>query len=337
MDKLVKRKPLVGYTDESIYREVLAKLLHLPRYMLLRSIAKHLGFLFPVPHVDPDLFNVNLEDSSLHWIRLGVLFSELEYQRFFTAFDLTVLSQVNTNILKQALSLTVEPPIRTTHKVALINLESDAKWQYHFEGLVLSILLQNTYKTREVSFLFFESDFPASEELREIASLVIFGWQDKQNEALLEFLDTVLGTMKILAIGSAADILCETLGGTLSSVEELTSPTAVALQLAEDSTRSPYLFTLNTRTLREPPPNATVIATDAAQVPLVYSVNSVLAVHGHPEFSLDFIEGALLPYLLEHSLCSEEELELAKKHLQTAVSCDFDTIRGLSEEFLFSV
>lgn len=202
---------------------------------------------------------------------------------------------------------------------------------------MLSILLQNTYKNREVSFLFFDSDFPASEELRGIASLVVFGWKDKQSETFLEFLDTVLGTMKILAIGSAADILCEALGGRLSSVEELAPPAAVALQFTEDSTANPYLFTFNTKTVQEPPPNATIIATDTAQVPLVYSVNSVLAVHGHPEFSLNFIEEALLPHLLEFSLCSEEELELAKKHLQTAVSCDFDAVRSLSEEFLFSV
>ena len=64
IEKLLKKKPIAK--DESVFREVLAKLLTLPNHMCIKNISNLFGYLYPIPYIDPEILNTTLEDSSLH-------------------------------------------------------------------------------------------------------------------------------------------------------------------------------------------------------------------------------------------------------------------------------
>lgn len=42
---------------------------------MIKSVSRHIGYLFPVPFLDPELLNSKMKGSSLHWIRITALFS----------------------------------------------------------------------------------------------------------------------------------------------------------------------------------------------------------------------------------------------------------------------
>ena len=60
--------------------------------------------------------------------------------------------------------------------------------------------------------------------MEEINCLVFFGWRDKISDELLEFLEKAVGKKKILALGSAANLLSEYLGSTFEILEEVPPP-----------------------------------------------------------------------------------------------------------------
>jgi len=66
IERLLKSNSLLPTTEESIIREVLAKLITLPSSMMIKSVSRHIGFLFPVPFLDPELLNSKVTDTSLH-------------------------------------------------------------------------------------------------------------------------------------------------------------------------------------------------------------------------------------------------------------------------------
>jgi hypothetical protein len=82
--------------------------------------------MVPVPHIDPELLNTTLTEGSLHWIRISTLFSVEEYHQFFTPYDMSILGQLNTSVLKQAIGKPTETP--NLFKIAIVSSEDEALW-----------------------------------------------------------------------------------------------------------------------------------------------------------------------------------------------------------------
>lgn len=352
IERLIRKKQLIPENDEALFREILAKLITLPGHMCIRNVSNYFAYMVPVPHVDPELLNTNLEDTSLHWIRISTLFSVEEYQRFFTAFDLASLSQVNTNMLKQAITLGKDPPNRIMHYVGIINLEDEAMWQYHFEAMILSNCLQEAYRNKEVKWMFYESELPASQELERITAFVIYGWKDRPSDTLTDFLEGIIGTKKILAIGSAANLVCELLGGRLETAEDNTLPELSAIHFTEEFSKVPFIrkntsrqetppeegdmFLYLSKSVRSLPSNASVIATAKDSIPVIYSIDNILCVHGHPEFTTTFVEEMIAPDLLEQGVCHEEDIENMKKVWESMPIQRYKEVRAICDFFILS-
>ena len=352
IERLLKKTQVLETSNEYIVREVLAKLVTLPLQMCIRNVSNHFGYMFPVPYIDPEILNTNISAYSLHWIRLSVLFSVEEYQRFFTAFDLAVLSQINTNLLRQCLTVSEQTPEIVTHYIALINLEQDAKWQYHLESLVLSNCLHEIYRTKEVRWIYYESELPSSQELEKITCIVAFGWKDNKNEAISEFLQKNIQRKKILALGSAADILCDLLGGQTESIEESPVPELSTVKFDENYANIPFvrnntsrstpapeegeMYLLKTKNLVKVPEDSQVIARTPDGVSSVYVSKDTMCVHGHPEFSQNFLETMLSKELVEKGNCTEEDIEAMKASFQEKPIQRLEEVRQVCEFFLMS-
>eukprot|EP00358_Blepharisma_japonicum_P003849 CAMPEP_0202951872 /NCGR_PEP_ID=MMETSP1395-20130829/34199_1 /ASSEMBLY_ACC=CAM_ASM_000871 /TAXON_ID=5961 /ORGANISM="Blepharisma japonicum, Strain Stock R1072" /LENGTH=219 /DNA_ID=CAMNT_0049660275 /DNA_START=367 /DNA_END=1023 /DNA_ORIENTATION=+ len=218
-------------------------------------------------------------------------------------------------MLKQAITLGKDPPYRIMNYIGIINLEDEALWQYHFEALILSNCLQEPYRNKEVKWMFYESELPATEELERITAFVIFGWKDRPSDALTDFLERIIPTKKILAIGSAANMLCEMLGGRLETAEENALPELTAIHFTGEYSKVPFIrkntsrqeaapeeadmFLYMSKYVRSLPEPAVIIATARESIPVIYNIDNVLCVHGHPEFTTSFVEEMIAPDLLE--------------------------------------
>ncbi|OMJ71496.1 hypothetical protein SteCoe_30278 [Stentor coeruleus] len=345
IERLLKKKPIAN--DESIFREVLAKLLTLPSHMCIRNIANHFGYLYPIPYIDPEILNTTLEDTSLHWIRISILFSIEEYQRFFSAFDLAILGQVNSHLLKQSIVYCKEPIQRITHYIGVINLEEEVLWQFHLEGLLLSNLFSGAYRSKEVKWDFYEAEMPTSVEIDRMSCVVVIAWREKTSENILEMLEKIIGKKKLIAIGSAASIVCEMLGGRLV-------PTETQLELLEiipsiEIGNSPYMkkymknieqiennhsLRYTTRCISEIPPDSKILASSKG-IPCIYSTNNTLCVNCNPELSVPFVEQLLCPELISQNLLSEETYEIAKKTWEETPQQNFYIVRSICEGFLY--
>eukprot|EP00359_Climacostomum_virens_P005199 CAMPEP_0204902324 /NCGR_PEP_ID=MMETSP1397-20131031/3599_1 /ASSEMBLY_ACC=CAM_ASM_000891 /TAXON_ID=49980 /ORGANISM="Climacostomum Climacostomum virens, Strain Stock W-24" /LENGTH=395 /DNA_ID=CAMNT_0052070817 /DNA_START=725 /DNA_END=1909 /DNA_ORIENTATION=- len=327
---LQKQEPLPP-TDEELYREVLAKFVTLPGYMSIKNVQDHFAFLLPLPYIDPEILNTTLKTRSLHWIRVSTLFSVEEYQQFFTAFDLAILSQVNTHMLKQAITAAEEPVIRIHHRIGVINFETDAIWQYHYEALVMTNCLQNLYQKRDLSFSLYEYVLPPTRELEGLTATIVMAWKDKWDDSFDEILLKLVQKKKVLALGYAAVRLTKLLEGSVEKSDE-SLPELARINFAADYISIPFvkqqhtgfsppetssvLFRLHNYIVTLLPPNARVIASTLAEYPVIYLVQNALIVVGDPHFSFEFAEEKLFPELkqlegLEHAV-EENDLERAK-------------------------
>jgi hypothetical protein len=344
IERLLKKKPISK--DESVFREVLAKLLTLPSHMCIKNIANLFGYLYPVPFIDPEILNTTLEDTSLHWIRISILFSVEEYQRFFSAFDLAILGQVNTHLLKQSITLCKDPVQRITHKIGIINLEEEVLWQFHLEALLLSNVFQSAYRSKEVKFEFFESELPTLLEIEKMACLVVVAWREKHSSHVIEELSSFFSNKKIIAIGTAADAICESLGGKMVAAEtclELVD-TVPTNELSLCGFMKKYLgkpeavencsvLKYSNKIVAELPSDAMVLAV-AHNSPCVYLVGNVLCVHANPEFSVQFVEQLFSTELISQNLLSEEAFEVAKKAWDESADINVALIRNICEGFM---
>lgn len=344
IERLLKKKPISK--DESIFREVLAKLLTLPNHMCIKNIANHFGYLYPIPFIDPEILNTTIENSSLHWIRISILFSVEEYQRFFSSFDLAILGQINTHLLKQSIVLSKEPVQRITHTFAIINLEEEVLWQFHLEALLISNVFQSAYRSKEVKFEYFESELPTSLELERVSCVIIISWREKNFEQTSSLLEQVLSNKKVLAIGSAAVIVSQMKGGRVSNTENqlelveiqgtnelLNCSYLKKYQNSLESIENSHCFRYATKNLVEPPSESKVLVTSKSG-PLVYEMENIMCVHANPEFTMPFVEGLLGNELISQNLLSEEGYEAAKKTWDHSYQISFSFIRQICEAFI---
>ena len=342
IERLIKKKPIAK--DESIFREVIAKLLTLPSHMCIRSIANHFGYLYPIPFIDPETLNTSLEETSLHWIRISILFSIEEYQRFFTAFDLAILGQVNTHLLKQSITLCKDPVQRITHYIGIINLEDEVLWQYHLEALLLSNCFQGAYRNKEIKWEFYESELPTPAEMERMSCIVIISWREKLIEQNLEIMEKILGKKKTIVIGNTANIACTVLGGKMENTDtqlqllEVNPTNELATmpfmkRSKNESQESNYALRYAVRNVIELPPWSTPLVL-AAGKPYIYCCNNTLCVHVNPEFSVPFVEQILCTELISQNLMAEEGYEMAKKTWENIPSQNFSLVRTVCECFL---
>lgn len=352
IEKLLNNTSIIPEDTEILIREVLAKLISLPSYMCLKTVYNHFNYMFPVPYIDPEILNTHLTDMSLHWIRISALFSVEEYQQFFTSFDLAVLSQVNTNILKKAIVNAEDPPVRIMYYIGVLNLEDEAIWQHHFEALILTNCLEEVYRTKECKWMFYESELPSSEEIERMNALIVFGWREKLSDTLSEFLEQQIGRKKIIALGTGANILCNVLGGRLEHIEENTIPELIPITFTPDYANVPFiqqflskneqpaeesdLFIYPTQIVKELPERAVVLANTRNNAPVIYIIDNVLCIHGHPEFNSTFIEELLIPEILDSGLCTEDEVDNARKEWQSVPVHRLDEVREICNLFLMS-
>lgn len=352
IEKLLNNGSIIPEDSEILLREVLAKLISLPSYMCIKTVHNHFSYMFPVPYVDPEILNTKLTDMSLHWIRISALFSVEEYQLFFTSFDLAVLSQVNTNILKQAIIKAEDPPIRIMYYIGVINLEDEAIWQHHFEALVLTNCFEEVYRTKECKWMFYESELPSSEEVERMNALIVFGWRDKLSDTLTEFLEQQIGKKKIIALGTAANILCSILGGKLDPIEETTIPELTSISYTPQYSQADFiqpflsrsetpceesdLFIYPTQFIKELPERAVILATYRSNIPVIYTMDNVLCIHGHPEFNACFVEELLIPEILDSGMCTEDEIDNARKEWQSVPVHRLSEVRELCNLFMIS-
>lgn len=344
IERLIKKKPISK--DESIFREVIAKLLTLPNHMCIKNIANHFGYLYPVPFIDPEILNTTLENSSLHWIRISILFSVEEYQRFFSSFDLAILGQINTHLLKQSIVMCKEPAQRISHTFAIINLEEEVLWQFHLEALLISNVFQGAYRSKEVKFEFFESELPTSLELEKISCVIVVSWREKNFEQTYSMLEQVLGRKKVLAIGSAAVIVSQMKGGRVTNTEnqlelvdiQATSEVANCAYLKKyqnvfENIENSHCYRYATKNLVEPPADSRVLVTSKSG-PIVYEMENTLCVHANPEYTMPFVEGLLGNELISQNLLSEEGYEVAKKTWDNSFQLNFSLIRQICEAYI---
>jgi hypothetical protein len=346
IERLLKKKVILK--DESIFREVLAKLITLPGHMCIKTITNHFGYLYPIPFIDPEILNTTLETTSLHWIRISILFTIEEYQRFFTAFDLAILGQVNTHLLKQSITQAKDPIQRITHYIAVINLEEEILWQFHLEALLLSNCFQSAYRNKEVKWEFFEYEAPTSIDMERLSCIVLISWKERISEQITEILEKLIGKKKVIVIGNISGVVCEMLGGRM----ETNNSQLELISVTPNSELSSMLFMkkyfekneniANTHVLRysvkhvaELPPDSKVLVECNSQ-PIAYLNNNVLCVHANPEFSVPFVEQILSPELISQNLLSEEDYEKAKKTWESFSIQSYELIREVCEGFLYS-
>lgn len=334
---------------------MLAKFVTLPGYMSIKNVQDHFAFLLPLPYIDPEILNTTLKTRSLHWIRVSTLFSVEEYQQFFTAFDLAILSQVNTHMLKQAVTAAEEPVIRIQHRIGIINFETDAVWQYHYEALVMTNCLQNLYQKRDLTFSLYEYVMPPSRELEALTATVVMAWKDKWDDSFNDILLNLHRHKRVLALGYAAVKLTELLGGRVEKSEE-NLPELARVNIAEDYANIPFvkkymsrfstpekssvLFRISNYIVTLIPEDSKVIASTLADYPVVYLTQNSMLVLGDPHISFEFAEEKLFPELkqlegLDHAI-EENELEHAKGSWANATRESLAFIRNLCEHFLTS-
>ena len=370
IDLLLQKKPLLPEDDSILIRETLAKLTTLPHDLFIRNVHNHLGFLVPVPFVEAEVLNTHLTDTSLHWIRISMLFSVEEYQQFFTAYDLALLSQINTHHLKLYLNTRSE---EQTAKIGLLNTEDEAIWQYHFEALVLSNCLGELYRFRDIKWIFYETDLlPTNEEVEELSALIVFGWRNKWADGVAEFLLRAMEAKKMLVLGSVSNLVCALLLKSRFEEEEETVPDLVAklqkgekldfietthpelypVVLSETYYKQDYLPAEQGEQAHEPvhlfalashitdqliahlPDTFTIVGSKQEGHPVVYNPTpKLLIVHGHPEFSPEFIEEKLSPELVQMGLCSEELLHETEQSWKVP-NPHLAEIRELCQHFL---
>ena len=344
IERLLKKKPIAK--DESIFREVLAKLLTLPSHMCIKNISNHIGYLYPIPFIDPEILNTTLEDTSLHWIRISILFSIEEYQRFFTAFDLAILGQVNTHLLKQSIALCKDPVQRITHYIGVINLEEEVLWQFHLEALLLSNCFQGAYRNKEIKWEFYDSEIPTSAEIEKMSCFVIIAWREKTSEQTIELIENIINKKKVIFLGNIAGLACEILGGKVEPTEthleildihptiELQSmPFMNRAQGKIENLENNQVMRYTLRNIVNLPSNAKVLVT-CKNEPCVFLCNNVLCVHANPEYSVQFIEQMLCTELISQNLLTEEAFESSKKAWEGNNSYNFSLIRMICECFL---
>ena len=345
IERLLKKKPISK--DESIFREVLAKLISLPNHMCIKNIVNHFGYLYPIPFIDPEILNTTLESTSLHWIRISILFSVEEYQRFFSSFDLAILGQVNTHLLKQSIVHCKDPIQRITHTIGIINLEEEVLWQFHLESLLVSNVFQSAYRSKEVKFEYYESELPTSIELSKMSCIVIISWRERNFEQTSEMLEKILGKTKLIALGSSAVVVSQMLGARMAStdnqLELVEVHPAVDLQSSGymkklgsnlESNENSQCFKYSVKNLVEPPQDSRVLLS-CRTGPLAYEHGNTLCVHANPEFSVGFVEELLGTELISQNLLSEEGFEIAKKTWENSPQVNVGLVRSVCEGFLF--
>jgi GMP synthase-like glutamine amidotransferase len=349
--RLLQKQEPQPATDEDLNREVLAKFVTLPSYMSVKNVQDHFAFLLPVPYIDPEVLNTTLKTRSLHWIRVSTLFSVEEYQQFFTAFDLAILSQVNTHMLKQAVTAAEVPAMRIHHRIGIVNFETDAVWQFHFEALLMTNCLQNLYQRRDLTFSLYEYVLPPTRELEGLTATVVMAWKDKWDDSFNEILMSLHQTKKVLALGYAAVKLTELLGGRVEKSEESLPELArvnfeanysnipfIKQHLAGPPETQSVLFRLHNYIVSLLPEDAQVIASTLAGYPAIYLVQNALIVLGDPHLSFEFAEERLFPELkqlesLDHAV-EENDLERAKGTWAHATRESLSYVRSLCEHFL---
>ena len=337
--KLVQGDELLPQDDQHLFREVLAKIVTLPSQLRIRNIQNHFGYMIPVPHIDPELLNTNLTEGSLHWIRISTLFSVEEYHQFFTSYDMAILGQLNTSVLKQAIGRPLDQPNK--QKIAIISCEDEALWQYHSAAMLVGNCLGNIQREKEISWLHYEGELPAEEELEDIYAIVVIGWREKWTDGL-----KILLNSKLLVLGSAANMVTMLLGGMVEAVESTVPAISDVVLCPSLDTYKPYatntgkvrerqqvtqLITCHSHTITQVPETAKTLAETSDQVPIAYALDEqILVVQGHPEYTCEFTEEKLIPDLLQLELCSEDDLE----NVNWKQSVDFTFFRELCEFFL---